>query len=284
MSQEDDPYSLSPESIFVKQPTAYMPSRLETFTLALIRSIIVVALGITLLGSVGLAYFGYISLNEEPRAYPVALPTAANERFIARIKQDATDASRLTTVSASATADVKPAEVSKNDFVDKQWNRQLALLNDFLVPFGRSVTQAPLFKERQQALGLELAASTAPRDQLDYARAQSDFFERVLGDRATVQMVRLRAELHPPYLDTFMNQLLDEYPNQLREERRTRSRFEQEERQRLEAARAQSTRMLLAALALFVAFLGLGAVYMLVRIERHLRMGSNIVQVMATPS
>ena len=280
MANDDERYTLSPESIFVKSDAPKTLSvRIEEFYLGLLRLFILAALAICLVGAGTLGYQAFVAANEAAQPYSRPVQLSPAERFLAFVKREAADHAKLTS-STGAGVDPKAGEV-KVDALEVQLNRQLVIVNDFLAQMSKGITSPAAFKDRQRTLAEELAALGAAASPSAYARSQADFLDRVLRDKSLAEQVRLRVEQSPAYLDEFMNKMLDYYPNGVRDERQARAAFEREEAERVAAVRANSMLQIYAAVGLFVGFLVISLILVLIKIERNLRTRGDIIQVVA---
>lgn len=273
MANDDEHYTLSPESIFVKSdPPKTLSVRVEEFYLGVLRIFILAALILSLVGAGVLGYRALNAMDAKAQAYTRPYQSSPAEQFLNHLKRDA--------MPPAGGADSRSAD-EKSSGLEAQLNRQVMIVSEFLAPLSKGMTNPVAFKDRQRALAEELAAAGVVANPLAYARSQADFLERVLKDKATLDQVRQKVEHSPAYLEEFMGKMLDYYPNSVRDERQARVNFEREEGARVAEARANSMLQIYAAVSLFVAFLVISLILVLIKIERNLRIRGDIIQVVA---
>ena len=274
----DDPYTLSPESVFVKPPPRTLSTRIEEFYLGALRAFIVMVLAVCLIGAVVLAYRGVSSMSQDAQPYTHAPRPPLGEQFIAQIRNPSATAGQAGPAGAANAAD---GAGKGGEAVEVQLDRQAALVNDFLQPMTRSVTNVTALRDRQRAVAQDLAEGGPVGEVAAHARRQAEFLERVLKDKAAMDAVRQRVEKDPAYLDDFVTRLLDFYPAEVRRERAAESGFRREESLRVAQAQSQAMSQFYMALGLFAAFLVVTLVLVLLKIERNLRSRGDVIQVMS---
>lgn len=282
MAHDDFRYTLSPESIFVKSdpPPKTLSIRIEEFYLGLLRFFILIVLAMSLIGALVQGYKAFSNLREDALPYTRPLQGSPADQFLGQVKREVADPARPS--SQPGAGPEQRSSEAKGEALEGQLNRQVLIVNDFLVPLARSITSPAAFKDRQRMLTEELTGPGSVANPLAYARNQTEFLERVLKDKSTVEHVRQKVEQSPAYLDEFMSKMLDYYPNLVREERKARLTFEHEESVRVAGVRANSMLHLYAAAGLFLAFLVICLILVLIKIERNLRTRGDVIQVVSS--
>jgi hypothetical protein len=281
MAHDDEHYTLSPESIFVKAapPPKTLATRIDEFYLGLLRVFILGVLAVTLVGACVVGYRGFMALGEELHPYTQASQPSPGDRFLAQIKREASGGGRSTSPSGSG-PEAKFADL-KSDAFDGQLMRQFVFINELYSPGSKTAPNPVAFKERQRAQVEELVMAGVVTDPLAYARKQADFLERVVKDKAAMDVVRQRMEQSPAYAEEFLNKVLDYYPSLVRDERAAKLNFERSERERVADVRSGSIQQLVVAAGLFVAFLVVCLIVVLIKIERNLRTRGDVIQVVS---
>jgi hypothetical protein len=282
MATDDEHYTLSPESIFVKAapPPKTLATRIDEFYLGLLRVFILLVLALTLVGAGVAGYQGLMSLSDDVHPYAQPAQESPAERFVAQIKRgDAAGTGKASNVMGSG-GEQKAVDF-KSDAFETQLMRQFVAVNDFFGPGAKTTPNPVAFKDRQRAQVEELVTAGVVMDPLAYARKQADFLERVLKDKATLEVIRQKTEQSPAYAEEFLNKVLEYYPNLVRDERAAKLSFERSERERVADVRSNSIRQLMAAAGLFVAFLVVCLIVVLIKIERNLRTRGDVIQVVS---
>lgn len=276
----DDPYTLSPESIFVKPPPRTRSTRIVESLLGVLQVVVMLSIAGTLVGAVVLGYRAYSSMNEVAQPYMQAARPAVGDRFLAQAQRDL--ASAGTTGNAGSAGNAATGTATRgNEALDVQLDRQLALVNEFLQTMSRSVTNAAAFRDRQRATAEDLGGADGAAEIAAHARRQADFLQRVLRDKAAMDLVRQRIDKDPAYLDDFMNRLLDFYPSEARHDRQAEASFHRDEGLRVAQAQSNAMSQFAMALGLLGAFIVVTLVLVLLKIERNLRSRGDVIQVMS---
>ena len=271
----DDPYTLSPESVFVKPPPRTLSTKIEEAYLGVLKAIVLLMLVASLVGALVLVWRGSSALNTEAQPYTQAPHPSMAERFLAQVRKPGT------ATAQGAGADSAGGSGKSTEVLDAQLDRQAALMNDFLQTMSRSLGNVSVFRDRQRAVALDLAEAGDLADAGRQARRQADFLESVLKDKATMDLVRQRIDKDPAYLDDYTTRLLDYYPSEVRRDRQAETAFRRGESVRVAQTQAQAVSQLYTALALFGGFIVVTLIVVLLKIERNLRSRGDVIQVMS---
>lgn len=274
----DDPYTLSPESVFVKPPPRTLSTRIEEAYLGLLKVIVLMVLLTSLVGAIVLVYRGLGGLNAEAQPYTHAPTPSLETRFLAEVRSPGGAGAQG---NGAQSADGVAHAGKAADVLDAQLDRQAALMNVFLQSVSRGLDNVGGFRDQQRAVALSLAEGGDLGDAGRHARRQADFLESVLKDKPTMDLVRQRVDKDAGYLDNFTARLLDYYPAEVRRDHQAQTVFQREESVRVAQSQAQALSQIYTALALFGGFIVLALILVLLKIERNLRSRGDVIQVMS---
>lgn len=244
-----------------------VPSKLEDLFLRILRIVILLALIVTLLFSVTFAFQGLGGMTASPDSYNFESPRI--KELIDQTKDSLRNSSQPNGDDGSNAPSQNTDKQSKsNEKLEKEIDRQVKILSDFLAKFESGLTDPERTKGRLINEARNLAFE--PDDDssvLDYAEGQTEFFEKILNDQEVITVLKKDESRMGP----FFNKVLSTFPSYYREQQKVSKAFDQEEEERVATSKLGSAMNFYIAAGMFCSFLLISLILVLVKIERNLR-------------
>jgi hypothetical protein len=239
-----------------------LSSKLENTFLGVLRIVILIALSISIIGSLVFGIMGLSNLNATPAKYEYKDP---NIKELVNELNKSLEGKPSQSEPKTSPSNDKP---NKNEKLDIEIEKQVKLVTEFLGRYNREPNTDALrsvLKKEAENLAFN------PKDQssvVKYAKGQTDFFEKVFTNK---EILSFFEKLDPSNFSNAYRPILDIYPDYFKEQRSEKKSFESEQNAEVMGQKAGAALNLYIAAGMFLTFLMISFILVLVKIERNLR-------------
>ncbi len=240
--------------------------KLENVFLEILRFVILAVLAVSLIGAIVMAFNGSKDLGATESTYqPEKIDNKALIEELKKLLEDKPDIGQ----EAPAKKESK-ANVTANNPLDQELDKQVKAINAFLGNFDKSLTNPERFKDglRQKANKLAWEPSSEA-SVMEYAKGQTEIFQLAFADQSMVETLQRRGD--DALLNKFFSLGMDIYPQFFESQHAKRKEFEAQELIRVAQVQASAMNKIYIAGGMFGAFLLISLLLVLVKIERNLR-------------